>query len=204
MALTPVLRRLRGRRVVLASASPRRRDILGYTVTASGAGSGRARAGLGRDPDLSPVTPQGVRFEVVPSRFPETLDTAAFATPHDYARENARRKALEVALRLREVSEGLGPLARAAVRQTWVPPTDVISSLLLAPLPQKDQRAPDVVIGADTVVVRRPRPAPGDHALVVTTPPAPLGPALTSGPPLSRPRPLPPGRGPGDPGEAAG
>lgn len=33
MALTPVLRRLRGRRVVLASASPRRRDILSYTVT---------------------------------------------------------------------------------------------------------------------------------------------------------------------------
>ncbi|XP_049989070.1 probable bifunctional dTTP/UTP pyrophosphatase/methyltransferase protein [Alexandromys fortis] len=91
MALTPVLRRLRGRRVVLASASPRRRDILGYT---------------------------GLRFEVVPSRFPETLDPAAFATPHDYARENARRKALEVALRLRA----------------------------------KDQRAPDVVIGADTVV----------------------------------------------------
>ncbi|XP_041503470.1 probable bifunctional dTTP/UTP pyrophosphatase/methyltransferase protein [Microtus oregoni] len=92
MALTPVLRRLRGRRVVLASASPRRRDILGYT---------------------------GLRFEVVPSRFPETLDPAAFATPHAYARENARRKALEVALRLRE----------------------------------KDQRAPDVVFGADTIVV---------------------------------------------------
>ncbi|XP_075815114.1 putative bifunctional dTTP/UTP pyrophosphatase/methyltransferase protein [Microtus pennsylvanicus] len=91
MALTPVLRRLHGRRVVLASASPRRRDILGYT---------------------------GLRFEVVPSRFPETLDPATFATPHAYARENARRKALEVALRLRE----------------------------------KDQRTPDVVIGADTVV----------------------------------------------------
>ncbi|XP_038195364.1 probable bifunctional dTTP/UTP pyrophosphatase/methyltransferase protein [Arvicola amphibius] len=91
MALTPVLRRLRGRRVVLASSSPRRRDILGYT---------------------------GLRFEVVPSRFPETLDPAAFPTPHDYARENARQKALEVARRLRE----------------------------------KDQRTPDVVIGADTVV----------------------------------------------------
>ncbi|KAH0519280.1 N-acetylserotonin O-methyltransferase-like protein [Microtus ochrogaster] len=77
MALTPVLRRLHGRRVVLASASPRRRDILGYT---------------------------GLRFEVVPSLFPETLDHATFATPHAYARENARRKALEVALRLREHS----------------------------------------------------------------------------------------------------
>ncbi|XP_026634325.1 N-acetylserotonin O-methyltransferase-like protein isoform X2 [Microtus ochrogaster] len=80
MALTPVLRRLHGRRVVLASASPRRRDILGYT---------------------------GLRFEVVPSLFPETLDHATFATPHAYARENARRKALEVALRLREAVSGL-------------------------------------------------------------------------------------------------
>ncbi|CAO2632996.1 Probable bifunctional dTTP/UTP pyrophosphatase/methyltransferase protein [Lemmus lemmus] len=75
MALTPVLRRLRGRRVVLASASPRRQDILGYT---------------------------GLRFEVVPSRFPETLDKASFPTPHDYSRETARQKALEVARRLQE------------------------------------------------------------------------------------------------------
>nr|XP_048297629.1 probable bifunctional dTTP/UTP pyrophosphatase/methyltransferase protein [Myodes glareolus]XP_048297630.1 probable bifunctional dTTP/UTP pyrophosphatase/methyltransferase protein [Myodes glareolus] len=91
MALTPVLRRLRGLRVVLASASPRRRDILSYT---------------------------GLRFEVVPSRFSETLDKATFPTPHDYAQETARQKALEVAQRLRE----------------------------------KDQRTPDIVIGADTVV----------------------------------------------------
>ncbi|KAL6038755.1 hypothetical protein STEG23_008248 [Scotinomys teguina] len=91
MALPPVLSRLHGRRVVLASASPRRRDILGYT---------------------------GLRFEVVPPEFPETLDKAAFRVPQDYAVETARRKALSVGRALRG-----------------------------------DPRAPDVVIGADTIVV---------------------------------------------------
>lgn len=106
MALTPVLRRLRGRRVVLASASPRRQDILSYTVTS------------GAWPRLMDRRDRGLRFEVVPSRFAETLDKASFPTPHEYAQETARQKALEVARRL------------------W----------------EKDQRTPDIVIGADTVV----------------------------------------------------
>ncbi|XP_064227011.1 probable bifunctional dTTP/UTP pyrophosphatase/methyltransferase protein isoform X2 [Aotus nancymaae] len=91
MVLCPVIGKLLHKRVVLASASPRRQEILSNA---------------------------GLRFEVVPSRFKEKLDKASFATPYGYAMETAKQKALEVAHRMH----------------------------------QKDLRAPDVVIGADTIV----------------------------------------------------
>ncbi|RXM99843.1 N-acetylserotonin O-methyltransferase-like protein [Acipenser ruthenus] len=73
MVLNPVITKLAGRLVVLASASPRRREIL---------------------------TNVGLRFEVVPSWFKETLDKSSFAAPHLYAVETAKQKALEVARRM--------------------------------------------------------------------------------------------------------
>nr|XP_058906659.1 probable bifunctional dTTP/UTP pyrophosphatase/methyltransferase protein isoform X2 [Kogia breviceps] len=85
MVLCPVIGKLQHKHVVLASASPRRQEILSNA---------------------------GLRFEVVPSRFKEKLRKASFATPYAYAVETAKQKALE-----------------------------------------KDLRAPDVVIGADTIVV---------------------------------------------------
>ncbi|XP_036167015.1 probable bifunctional dTTP/UTP pyrophosphatase/methyltransferase protein [Myotis myotis] len=91
MVLYPVIRRLRNKRVVLASASPRRQEILSTA---------------------------GLRFEVVPSRFKEKLNKASFPTPYAYAIETAKQKALDVARRMH----------------------------------QKDLRAPDIVIGADTIV----------------------------------------------------
>uniref|UniRef100_G3MY50 Acetylserotonin O-methyltransferase like n=1 Tax=Bos taurus TaxID=9913 RepID=G3MY50_BOVIN len=91
MLLCPVIGKLQHKRVVLASSSPRRREILSNA---------------------------GLRFEVVPSRFKEKLHKASFATPQAYAVETAKQKALEVADRMY----------------------------------QKDLRAPDVVIGADTIV----------------------------------------------------
>ncbi|XP_029097051.1 probable bifunctional dTTP/UTP pyrophosphatase/methyltransferase protein [Monodon monoceros] len=91
MVLCPVIGKLQHKRVVLASASPRRQEILSNA---------------------------GLRFEVVPSRFKEKLHKASFATPYAYAVETAKQKALEVAGRMH----------------------------------QKDLRAPDVVIGADTIV----------------------------------------------------
>ncbi|XP_004582184.2 probable bifunctional dTTP/UTP pyrophosphatase/methyltransferase protein [Ochotona princeps] len=91
MVLSAVIGKLQHKRVVLASASPRRREILNNA---------------------------GLQFEVVPSRFRETLDKTAFPSAAAYAEETAKHKALEVATRMH----------------------------------QKDQRAPDVVIGADTVV----------------------------------------------------
>jgi predicted house-cleaning NTP pyrophosphatase (Maf/HAM1 superfamily) len=48
---------------------------------------------------------QGLRFEVVPSWFKETLDKRLFKTPHEYAVETAKQKALEVAKRMPFVSE---------------------------------------------------------------------------------------------------
>ncbi|XP_068126048.1 probable bifunctional dTTP/UTP pyrophosphatase/methyltransferase protein [Hyperolius riggenbachi] len=73
MLLNPVISKLAGKRVVLASASPRRQDILSNV---------------------------GLRFEVVPSWFKETLDKSLFSAPHEYAVETAKQKALEVAKRM--------------------------------------------------------------------------------------------------------
>nr|XP_015218854.1 PREDICTED: N-acetylserotonin O-methyltransferase-like protein [Lepisosteus oculatus] len=73
MVLNPVISKLGGKLVVLASASPRRREIL---------------------------TNVGLRFEVVPSWFKETLDKSLFKAPYEYAVETAKQKALEVARRM--------------------------------------------------------------------------------------------------------
>ncbi|ELK37094.1 N-acetylserotonin O-methyltransferase-like protein [Myotis davidii] len=71
----------------------------------------------------------GLRFEVVPSRFKEKLNKASFPTPYAYAIETAKQKALDVARRKQQ--------ARGAPR---------------GPPGGKDLRAPDIVIGADTIV----------------------------------------------------
>ncbi|KAM7380249.1 hypothetical protein PAMP_003561 [Pampus punctatissimus] len=73
MVLNPVISKLAGKLVVLASASPRRLEILRNA---------------------------GLRFEVVPSWFKETLDKGIFKAPHEYAVETAKQKALEVARRM--------------------------------------------------------------------------------------------------------
>ncbi|KAI1899613.1 hypothetical protein AGOR_G00063590 [Albula goreensis] len=73
MVLNPVISKLTGKLVVLASASPRRLEIL---------------------------TNVGLKFEVVPSWFKETLDKTLFKKPYEYAVETAKQKALEVAKRM--------------------------------------------------------------------------------------------------------
>ncbi|XP_032385834.1 putative bifunctional dTTP/UTP pyrophosphatase/methyltransferase protein isoform X1 [Etheostoma spectabile] len=73
MVLNPVISKLSGKLVVLASASPRRLEILSNA---------------------------GLRFEVVPSWFKETLNKRLFKAPHEYAVETAKQKALEVARRM--------------------------------------------------------------------------------------------------------
>ena len=72
---------VRASNVVLASGSPRRVEILN-TILCIGA-------------------------TVVPSTFPEDLDKSAYS-PADYVAENARRKADEVATRLRSAGEAPG------------------------------------------------------------------------------------------------
>lgn len=73
MVLSPVISKLSGKLVVLASSSPRRLEILRNA---------------------------GLRFEVVPSWFKETLDKRLFKAPYEYAVETAKQKALEVARRM--------------------------------------------------------------------------------------------------------
>nr|XP_020465217.1 N-acetylserotonin O-methyltransferase-like protein isoform X1 [Monopterus albus] len=73
MLLSPVIPKLSGKLIVLASGSPRRLEILRNV---------------------------GIRFEVVPSWFKETLNKGLFKAPHEYAVETAKQKALEVARRM--------------------------------------------------------------------------------------------------------
>ncbi|TRY66225.1 hypothetical protein DNTS_006065 [Danionella cerebrum] len=80
MLLNPVISKLSGKLVVLASASPRRLEILSNA---------------------------GLRFEVVPSWFKETLDKSSFKSPYEYAVETAKQKALEVAQRMPFTVDGL-------------------------------------------------------------------------------------------------
>ncbi|XP_032082053.1 probable bifunctional dTTP/UTP pyrophosphatase/methyltransferase protein isoform X1 [Thamnophis elegans] len=73
MVLNAVLKKLADKKVVLASGSPRRQEILNNA---------------------------GLRFEVVPSWFKETLEKSTFSAPYQYAVETAKQKALEVANRM--------------------------------------------------------------------------------------------------------
>ncbi|KAF9905441.1 hypothetical protein EC991_001669 [Linnemannia zychae] len=72
------LNALNSKNVVLASSSPRRKDILSNI---------------------------GLKYTVVPSTFPETLDKSLFAHPSDYVKENALQKALEVYERLKAAGQ---------------------------------------------------------------------------------------------------
>lgn len=47
---------------------------------------------------------QGLKFDVIPSTFEETLDKSAFKHPYEYVLENSKQKALEVAGRIDKVS----------------------------------------------------------------------------------------------------
>ncbi|KAI8582736.1 hypothetical protein K450DRAFT_170543 [Umbelopsis ramanniana AG] len=71
----PHLQRLKSKRVVLASASPRRREI---------------------------IRNLGLNFDVVPSLFPENLDKSTFREPSGYVSETSKGKALEVYQRLKD------------------------------------------------------------------------------------------------------
>ncbi|ETW82732.1 hypothetical protein HETIRDRAFT_126207 [Heterobasidion irregulare TC 32-1] len=102
----PGLTKLTGKRVVLASASPRRREIL-------------------RTFGLAP--------EVVPSTFEEDLDPMSFEDVHEYPVATATHKAVEVYERLVEEN-----------------PDD----------------APDLVIGADTVVLTHAQAALSDAPFI--------------------------------------
>ncbi|XP_043313573.1 probable bifunctional dTTP/UTP pyrophosphatase/methyltransferase protein [Cervus canadensis] len=95
MLLCPVIRKLQHKRVVLASSSPRRQEILSNA---------------------------GLRFEVVPSRFKEKLHKASFASPQAYAVETAKQKALEVAGRMHQARAPFLGLLLAGRLQALITP----------------------------------------------------------------------------------
>ncbi|KAJ3184111.1 hypothetical protein HDU85_001962 [Gaertneriomyces sp. JEL0708] len=84
----PVIDRLNGRNVVLASASPRRSEILKNL---------------------------GVKFRIVPSTFAEDLDKNNFQHPSDYVMATAEAKGLEVFERIASTSgDGAVPVVISA------------------------------------------------------------------------------------------
>jgi len=104
---TPSIKKLTGKRVVLASGSPRRKEILSTF---------------------------GITPEIVPSLFEENLPLSSFQDVHEYPVATATHKAVEVYERL--------------VRQN---PDD----------------APDLVIGADTVVLTHAQPLTSETSFSV-------------------------------------
>ncbi|KAG0027956.1 hypothetical protein BGZ82_008691 [Podila clonocystis] len=72
------LNALNTKNVVLASSSPRRKDILNNL---------------------------GLNYTIVASTFPETLDKSLFSHPTEYVKENALQKALEVYDRLKSTGQ---------------------------------------------------------------------------------------------------
>ena len=74
-------------------------------------------------PNPSSILFQGLRFEVVPSRFKEQLHKGSFAGPQAYAVETAKQKALEVADRMHQARApflGLLPAGRPQASLTPV------------------------------------------------------------------------------------
>jgi len=107
---TPAMEKLKDKRIVLASNSPRRKEILQI---------------FGLVPDI------------VPSTFAEDLVISDFPEPHEYPVATATQKAVEVYEKL--------------VRED-------------------PDNAPDLVIGADTVVLTHPQPVTSDISTSVLGP----------------------------------
>lgn len=121
----PILSHLRTHRVILASASPRRRSLL-------------AQVGL-------------THLEIWPSTAPEDLPKTLYG-PYEYVAATARRKCMHVyqeALAAQE--EAVTSSAAAASTATT---KNNAAAAAVAP-PHSDLRDPELVIAADTVVVSR-------------------------------------------------
>uniref|UniRef100_A0A8H8CF57 Maf/Ham1 n=1 Tax=Psilocybe cubensis TaxID=181762 RepID=A0A8H8CF57_PSICU len=110
----PAIEKLKGKRIVLASNSPRRKDILRT---------------FGLEPDI------------VPSTFEENLDFYQFPDPHEYPVATATHKAVEVYEKLvREDPDNAPDLVIAADTVVLTHPQPVTSDIsysMLPPTPQE-------------------------------------------------------------------
>jgi predicted house-cleaning NTP pyrophosphatase (Maf/HAM1 superfamily) len=91
--LLPYCARLRssGVRIVLASTSPRRRDLMALLLPAAGGAATTVTATVGSGAEAG-----GVPFVCVPSSFAEDLPHSAHATAASYAQATCGAKAAEV------------------------------------------------------------------------------------------------------------
>lgn len=108
---TQTISRLRNKRVVLASASPRRREILQT---------------FGLDP------------EIVPSTFAEDLEPSSFGQLHEYPVATATHKAQEVYRRLVEQDPGDPPDLVIGADTVVLTQDDIRQELLEKPLSKED------------------------------------------------------------------
>ncbi|KAH9063625.1 Maf/Ham1 [Lactarius vividus] len=115
----PGINKLAGKRVVLASNSPRRKEILQIF---------------------------GLAPEVVPSTFAEDLSPLSFENIHEYPVATATHKAVEVYERL------------------VAPPLQFANGLMTRSQSADPENGPDLVIGADTVVLTHAQPLSSDVA----------------------------------------
>lgn len=131
--LQPIIKQLNSKRIILASSSPRRRDMLTNIVSCLVVVVFLCRANnCDRYPNIFPrnstifiiirnfwVHIKGLNVELCPSLFEENLEIDQFSTFADFVEETALQKVLEVSERL----NGSG-----------------------------DRQRPDIIIGADTMV----------------------------------------------------
>ena len=113
--LAPISQLLGSRRLILASGSPRRKQILQNIVK-------ETRLNLFKlfEDAHTLFSAQGFVFDVVPSTFEENLSKSAFSEPWQYAVETSRGKVLEVAERL-QVCVGSYSSLEGAAKLEFVP-----------------------------------------------------------------------------------
>ncbi|XP_078325220.1 putative bifunctional dTTP/UTP pyrophosphatase/methyltransferase protein isoform X3 [Crassostrea virginica] len=144
--LQPILHHLNSTRIVLASSSPRRKQILEniviihhfHTVSYTSNLCMHSTVFVLFHGVLYSFKHLNLKFDTAKSNFEENLDKSSFSSPSDYVRETAKQKTLEVVQRLFSIEE-----------------------------------SPELIIGADTVVTDGKnifeKPKDKDHAVEMIT-----------------------------------
>lgn len=121
--LQPIIKQLNSKRIILASSSPRRQELLANIVSIALLQFWFTVNPIGFPYVISPSVVQGLNVELCPSLFEENLEIDQFPSFADFVEETALQKVLEVSARLdaQEATNG-------------------------------DRKCPEIIIGADTMV----------------------------------------------------